>query len=225
MQENIYDEEWKARETICEIGRRMYQRGFVAANDGNISIRIGDNQLVCTPSGVSKGFMREEDLVITDMCGNILSDGVGQPSSELKMHLKIYEKDQYARAVVHAHPKTATAFAVAGISLEEPILVESVVVLGPVPLAPYATAGTEEVAAAVEPYCEEYHGLLLANHGALSWAETPMQAWYYMEEIEHTAEILLRSKYLLGKANVLDEKQVDKLRVRYKSMDRKGKNM
>lgn len=209
-----YMSESEARKIMIDIGKRMYSRGVVAANDGNISILIGKNQILCTPTGVSKGFMNEEDLIVIDFEENIIKGSMA-PSSEMKMHIEVYKNNETAMSVVHAHPINATALAVSGISLMEPILTESVVVLGPIPLAPYATAGTPEVAEAVSPYCRDYNGVILANHGAAVWAETPMKAWYRMESLEQVAEIYIKSKFIIGKATALDDDSIEKLKERY----------
>ncbi len=209
-----YISEAEGRSLICEIGRRMYGRGFVAANDGNISVLIGKNEVLCTPTGVSKGFMSGEDLIVIDRTGNKLR-GKGEPSSEMKLHLKIYELNETAKAVVHAHPVNATALSVAGLSLEKPILTESVVSVGPVPLAPYATAGTDEVPEAAAPYCKDYKALLLANHGAVTWDADLMKAWYRMESLEQSAEIFIKAEFVIGKVNYLDDEKVRKLKERY----------
>ena len=209
-----YITEEEGRRLICEIGRRMYNRGFVAANDGNISVLIGTNKVLCTPTGVSKGFMAEEDLIVIDREGRKLR-GSAEPSSEMKLHLKIYELNSEAQAVVHAHPANATSLSVAGLSLEEPILTESVVAVGPVPLAPYATAGTEEVPKSVEPFCKDYKALLLANHGAVTWDADLLKAWFRMESLEQTAEIFIKSRFVIGKVNYLDEEKVRRLKERY----------
>lgn len=159
-----YISDVQAKQMILEVGRRMYQGGFVAANDGNISCKVGDNEIWATPTGVSKGFMTEDMLVKLDLDGNVL-EGTHKPSSEIKMHLRVFKENPKVQGVVHAHPLTATAFACAGISLEEPVLMEGVLSLGCVPLVHFALPGTEEVPEAVAPYCREYNAVLLANHG------------------------------------------------------------
>ncbi|MBE6021215.1 MAG: class II aldolase/adducin family protein [Clostridiales bacterium] len=209
-----YISEKEGRRLICEIGRRMFAKNFVAANDGNISVLLSPRKVLCTPTGTSKGFMEEEDLIIIDMQGSVIR-GHKEPSSEMKMHLEVYKQNPNVSAVVHAHPVNATALAVAGIPLTEPILTESVVVVGEIPLAPYATAGTNEVADAVRPFCKDYNGALLANHGAVVWAEDLMKAWYRIESLEQTAEIFIKSKFILGNANVLTHEEVTKLKDRY----------
>ena len=130
----------EAKKAIIDIGRRMYARNFVAANDGNISVRTGEDEVWATPTGVSKGYMKKKMLVKVDLQGNVL-EGDRKPSSELKMHLRAYQENPEIRSVCHAHPPICTCFAIAGIPLEAPVLAEAVVTLGDVPIAPYAELG------------------------------------------------------------------------------------
>ncbi len=203
-----YISDAQAKQMILEVGRRMYQGGFVAANDGNISCKVGDNGIWATPTGVSKGFMTEDMLVKLDLDGNVL-EGTHKPSSEIKMHLRVFKENPKVQGVVHAHPLTATAFACAGISLEEPVLMEGVLSLGCVPLVHFALPGTEEVPEAVAPYCREYNAVLLANHGALTWGDNLMQAYYRMETTEYYAKILMMNNFILGKKTLLSQGQID----------------
>ena len=159
--------EEQARADIVEVGRRLWERGYVASNDGNISVRLDDHRLITTPKSVSKGFMTPDMMVVTDLDGKKIS-GERDPSSELKMHLEVYRNRPDARAVVHAHPPTATGFAVAGIPLDRAVLAEVITTLGSIPIAEYATPSTEELPAAVRKYVKAHDGLLLANHGALA---------------------------------------------------------
>jgi len=205
-----YPTDREARELILEVGRRLYQKGFVAANDGNISLLVGPNALWTTPTGVSKGFMAEDGLVKTDLDGVIL-EGSAKPSSELKMHLRVYRENPQVRAVVHAHPPISTSFAIAGLPLDRPILPEAVIQLGEVPVAPYAEPGTQEVPDSIAPYCRTHNAVLLANHGALTWGEDLMRAYYRMESLEYYAQVTLISCHLLGQANALTPEQVDRL--------------
>ena len=199
------------KEQICDIGRRMYQRNMVAANDGNISVRISEHEILCTPTGVSKGFMTPEYICKMDEKGNILEvNGNFRPSSEMKMHLKVYEKRSDVKAVVHAHPMFATAFAIAGIPLTQIIMPEAVVNLGTVPIAPYATPSTEEVPESIEPFLNDYQAILLANHGALAWGKDLMTAYFKLESLEFYAELLYRTRQL-GGARELNEEQLEKL--------------
>lgn len=161
--------EAQVREQIVHSGRRLYERGFVAATDGNISVRFAPGSILMTPTCVSKGALREDDLLVVDEQGQRLSGG-RHVSSELTMHLLIYRLRPEVNAVVHAHPPTATGFAAAGIALEEPILAEAVVVLGRVPLARYATPGTAELAASLAPLVPQHVAILMANHGVVTYA-------------------------------------------------------
>ena len=199
-----------AKQAIIDIGQRMYVRGFVAANDGNISVKTGDNEVWATPTGVSKGYMKKKMLVKVDLEGNVL-EGTYKPSSELKMHLRAYRENETLGSVCHAHPPICTSFAVAGIPLDSPILAEAVITLGDVPIAPYAELGTEEVSEAVAPYCRTHNGVLLANHGAVTWAEEPYAAYYRLESMEYYAKILLITDKLLGRQNRLSDEQIERL--------------
>lgn len=206
----IYMTEKQAKKAIIEIGQRMYVRDFVAANDGNISIKTGDNEVWATPTGVSKGFMKKKMLVKVDLDGNVL-EGTNKPSSELKMHLRAYKENSDILSVCHAHPPICTCFAIAGIPLDAPVLAEAIITLGDVPIAPYAELGTNEVPEAIAPYCHTHNGVLLANHGAVTWAEDAFSAYYRLESMEYYAKILLITDKILGKQNKLDEQQVDRL--------------
>lgn len=200
-----------AKEQIVEIGRRMFERGYVAANDGNISCRIANDEILTTPTGVSKGYMRPEMIVRVKLDGSVVGDGKWKPSSEVKMHLRVYAENPETMAVTHAHPPISTAFSVAGICLDLPILTETVMSLGNVPVAKYATPGTEEVPDSVAPFCKDYNAVLLANHGALTWGDTLMQAYYRLESLEHYATILMVTQNIIGKYNCLSSGQVQSL--------------
>ena len=205
-----YLSEKQAKKAIIDIGQRMYVRNFVAANDGNISVKTGDNEVWATPTGVSKGYMKKKMLVKVDLDGNIL-EGTCKPSSELKMHLRAYQENEYIRAVCHAHPPVCTCYAIAGIPLTAPVLAEAVITLGDVPIAPYAKLGSREVPEAVAPFCHTHNGILLANHGAVTWAEEPYAAWYRLESMEYYANILLITEHILGRQNLLTDEQVGAL--------------
>ena len=205
-----YMTEKEAKKAIIDIGQRMYVRGFVAANDGNISVRTGRNEVWATPTGVSKGYMKKKMLVKVDLDGNVL-EGTYKPSSELKMHLRAYRENEALRSVCHAHPPICTSFAVAGIPLDSPILAEAVITLGDVPIAPYAELGTEAVPEVIAPYCHTHNGVLLANHGAVTWAEEPYAAYYRLESMEYYAKILLITDKLLGRQQQLSDEQIERL--------------
>jgi L-fuculose-phosphate aldolase len=197
------------RADIVELGRRLWLRGFVASNDGNISVRIGDDRVLTTPTGVSKGFMTPDMMVVTDLSGTRVS-GQRTASSELKMHLAVYELRPDARAVVHAHPPLATGFAVAGIPLDKAVLAEVICTLGSIPIADYATPSTQELPDAIKKYIKAHDGLLLANHGALTVGTDLHNAYYKMETIEHFARISLTAR-LLGGERLLSRDEVMRL--------------
>src|SRR6187455_3735049 len=201
--------EEQLRAEIVEAGRRMYARGYVASNDGNISARLGDERLITTPKSVSKGFMTPDMMVIVDYDGGKVA-GDRDPSSELPMHLEIYRQRPDVNAVVHAHPPTATGFAVAGIPLTRAVLAEVVTTLGSIPIAEYATPSTQELPDAVRKYVKAHDGMLLANHGALTLGADVFAAYYKMETIEHFAHISLVAR-LLGGERLLSRQEVERL--------------
>ena len=201
--------EERLRADIVEIGRRLHDRGFVASNDGNISVRLDAERLLTTPTGVSKGFMTPDMLVTTDLTGRKLT-GDREPSSEILMHLAVYEHRPEIEAVVHAHPPTATGFAVAGIPLDRAVLAEVVTTLGSIPIADYGTPSTRELADAVRQYIRVHDGLLLANHGALTVAHELFAAYYKMETVEHFARISLVARQLGGE-RLLSREEVGRL--------------
>ncbi|MCR5473685.1 MAG: class II aldolase/adducin family protein [Lachnospiraceae bacterium] len=203
--------EYEIKKQICEIGKRIYDRNMVAANDGNISVKLNDNEFLCTPTGVSKGFMTPEYICKVDSEGKVIQANKGfRPSSEIKMHMRIYKKRPDVGSVVHAHPTFATAFAIAGIPLTQPIMPEAVISLGCVPIAPYGTPSTMEIPDAVEPYLEHFDQVLLESHGALTWGQDLMTAYYKMESVEFYAELLYKAR-ALGGPKEFDEKTVQRL--------------
>ena len=187
----------EAKKLIVDIGRRMYEAGFVASNDGNISIRLDDGSIIATPSGVSKGYMNEEMLIKIDGDGNVLA-GSGKVSSEIKMHLIAYKTNPDINSVCHSHSPYATSFASAEQPLDCTIIAESVLSLGSVPCIPYEELGTERVALGIKPYLFSHGGLLMAHHGVVTWGKDIMQAYSRMESIEHLARINLYSKLIGG---------------------------
>jgi len=196
------------RDAIVEIGRRLYERGLISGNEGNVSVRDGD-LLWVTPAGVCKGFLAPDMIVKTDLQGRQL-EGRLRVSSEVQMHTAIYARRGDVRAVVHAHPPTATAFAVAGVALDRPIIAEAVVTLGAVPVIPYGTPSTHELADNVGDAICDAHALLLANHGALAVGDDPWRAWERMETVEQLARISLLARQL-GGGNLLPERAVERL--------------
>ena len=197
------------RADIGEIGRRMYARGYTASNDGNVSVRLGADRLLMTPKSVCKGFMTPDMMCITDLDGRKLQ-GDRDPSSEMLMHLEVYRQRPDVQAVVHAHPPTATGFAVAGIPLDRAVLAEVLTTLGSIPIAEYATPSTKELPEAVRKYIKAHDGMLLANHGALTVGGDLYGAYYKMETIEHFARISLVARMLDGE-NLLSRDEVMRL--------------
>lgn len=204
--------ETEIRKQICDIGKRIYDRKMVAANDGNISVKLSDNEFLCTPTGVSKGFMTPECICRVDRDGNLLEACEGfRPSSEMKMHMRVYKMRPDVGAVVHAHPIFATTFAVCRIPLSQPITAEAVMFLGSVPVADYGTPSTSEIPDAIEPLLKDNDQLLLANHGALTYGPDLLSAYYKMESVEFYAELLYRTRQM-GGAVELDEASLQKIR-------------
>jgi L-fuculose-phosphate aldolase len=197
------------REDIVQIGRLVFEKGWVAANDGNISIRLDADRVLTTPTDVSKGMMHPDGLIIVDMQGNKVF-GRGERTTEIGMHLKIYELRPDIKAVVHCHPPVATGFATAGKSLSVGLLPEVVVRLGCVPLAGYGLPGTAELTEPMLPLIPKHEAILMANHGAVCYGEDVFKAYFRMETLEHFARVALVAE-LLGGARALPRREVDKL--------------
>ena len=193
-------DEQTARREIVNIGRLLYDRSYVVSSDGNVSVRLDDGRIVATPTMMCKGRMTEDSLAITDSSGKPLTDR--KPSSELQMHLLIYEERPDVRAVCHAHPPHGTAFAVAGLAIDQPILSEVILTLGCVPLAGYGTPSTTEVTEAMRPLVKHHNALLMANHGAVAYGADLWQAFDRLETLEHTARIAILSRILGGSQNL-----------------------
>ena len=216
--------EYEIKKQICEIGQRIYNKGMVAANDGNISVKISENEFLCTPTGVSKGFMTPEFICKVDRNGKVIQANKGfKPSSEIKMHMRVYKERPDVNSVVHAHPLYATSFAIAGIPLTEPIMPEAVIALGCVPIAEYGTPSTEEIPDAVSKYLQHYDAVLLENHGALSFSDSLINAYYKMESLEFYAQLLYQSR-VLGGPKRLSEAQVQRLYEIRRQFGLKGKH-
>ncbi len=196
------------REEIVRIGKLLHERGYVAATDGNISVRL-NGRILTTPTGMSKGMMTVEDLVLTDLDGNKL-DGRRNVSSEIGMHLMIYRLRPEVKAVVHAHPPTATGYAAAGVPLNAALCSEVVIALGSVPLARYGTPGTPELADALEPLVPNHNAILMANHGVVTYADDLLRAYMKMETVEHFAKIALVT-HVLGRQQPLSDEEMGKL--------------
>jgi len=201
--------ERKYREEIVHYGRMLHEHGFVAAMDGNLSVRLDGDRVLVTPTCVSKGAMKAADMVIVDLDGQQVA-GRRNVTSELGMHLLIYRTRPDIQAIVHAHPPTATGFAAAGIPLTEPLVCEVVMGLGCIPLARYGTPGTSELAQTLEPYVPGYDAILMSNHGVVAYGDTLEHAYMKMETVEHFAQIALVT-HLLGRQQPLKEVEIEKL--------------
>jgi L-fuculose-phosphate aldolase len=201
-------DEQQARREIVEVGRLLYERSYVVSSDGNVSVRVGDDRVIATPTMTSKGRMTEDSLAVTDLNGKALNDK--KASSELAMHLLIYRERPDVRAVVHAHPPHGTAFAVAGLAIDEPILSEVILTLGCVPLTGYGTPSTDELTKQMEPFVAVHNALLMANHGAVAYGNDIWQAFDRMETLEHTAKIAILAR-TLGGARDLPADAIQKL--------------
>ena len=213
---------FEIKKEICEVGHKIYNDGFVAANDGNISVKVSDNEYYCTPTGVSKGDLTPDMIIRIDGKGNKI-EGRLNPSSEIKMHLRVYQERPDVNAVVHAHPPVATAFTVAGIPLDKYILPEAVLTIGFVPTCEYGTPSTMEIPDSLMPYIQNHDAFLLKNHGALTVGNTLKKAFFTMEEVEFNAKIC---KYAmeLGKVEEIPCDQLEKLMDLRKKMRIPGKH-
>jgi L-fuculose-phosphate aldolase len=208
--------EQQHREEIVHAGRMMYDRGWIAASDGNVSVRLDAERILATPTGVSKGAMQPQDMIICDLAGNKLS-GERERTTEMAMHVAVYQDRPDIHAVVHAHPPTATGFAVAGRALNQGILPELIVAFGSVPLADYGEPGTPALVEGMLPFIPKYNAILLANHGAVAYDQDLGHAFARMETVEHLARITLVAE-MLGGAKLLPRTEIAKLfaaRIRY----------
>jgi L-fuculose-phosphate aldolase len=197
------------RVAIVEFGKLLHASGFVAATDGNLSVRLSDDRILVTPTCICKGRMTASDMVVVDMEGTRVA-GRRRVSSEIDMHLLIYRLRPEVRGIVHAHPPTATGFAASGLGLSSPLVCEVVVGLGSIPLARYGTPGTPELSDALEPLIPNHDAILMANHGVVAYGTSLESAYMKMETVEHFAKIALVT-HLLGRAQPLGEKEVEKL--------------
>ena len=201
-------DEQTARRDLIRVCHLMYERSYVVSSDGNVSLRLDDGRILATPTMTCKGRMTEELIAVTDLEGKSLNDR--RASSELAMHLLIYRERPDVRAVCHAHPPHGTAFAVAGLAIDQPILSEVILTLGCVPLASYGTPSTDELTQAMQPLVKHHNALLMANHGAVAYGGDLWQAWDRLETLEHTAKIAILSRVLGGSKN-LPAEAIEKL--------------
>ncbi len=220
--------EHELRREMVRVGRLMWERGYVAATDGNLSARLGSNRLLVTASGLSKGFLSEDDLIVIGLDGELVSAYRGRgkrPSSEIAMHLEVYRQRPDVKAVVHAHPPLATAFSIASVSLARCVIPEVVVTLGGIPTAEYATPGTAEVPVSIRQAICDYDAIILAHHGSLTVGSTLWEAYLRLEKVEHTAEITLAAQQL-GQVQTLSPEAVEKLaEKRRELLQRQGRDL
>jgi L-fuculose-phosphate aldolase len=211
---------------MVRVGRLLWERGFVAATDGNLSARLGADRLLVTPSGVSKGFLSERDLVVMSLEEGRSSGGrASRPSSEILMHLEVYRQRPDVHAVVHAHPPAAIAFSIAGVSLARCVLPEVIVTLGGIPTTEYATPGTPEVSESIRQALRSYDALVLAHHGSLTVGKTLWDAYLLLEKVEQTAQITLAAQQL-GRVHTLPPEAVQKLAAkRAELLQGEGRNL
>jgi L-fuculose-phosphate aldolase len=211
-------EEDDLRQQICDAGKRLYDRFFIAANDGNISCRLNEGEILITPTGTNKADIQPDQILKVDFKGNVLT-GYMKPTSEMKMHLMVYDKRQDIQAIVHAHPPTATGFAASGVRLDQDVLLPEVIFgLGRIGFAGYATPTTQEVPEAVAQEIADCDAMLLSNHGALTVGDTVLQAYYRMETLEMYCKIRLVSN-TLGSPKTLSESQIQDL---YRVREQRG---
>jgi len=202
---------WKLKQQICDIGQRIWQRGYCAGNEGNHSIRISEDRVLCTPTGVSKGFLSPEMITVVDMDGKQVDNNSWKRSSEVLVHLAIYKHRSDVRAVIHSHPPHATAFAVAGIPIPEGIHPEAEVFLGRIPMAPYATPSKQDLPDSIIPQIgPETAAIMMGNHGSVTFSTDLIDAYYKLEILDAYCRILLLTKQL-GRANVLNQEQMTEL--------------
>jgi L-fuculose-phosphate aldolase len=215
--------ELEHREDMVRVCRLIYEKGWAAMNDGNVSIRLGDDRILCTPTGVSKGMLSADELIACDMAGNKV-EGKRDRTSEITMHLTVYSMRPDVQSVVHAHPPVATGFATAGRALDKALLPEVIVQLGAVPLAAYGLPGTPALSEGMLPYIPRYDALLLENHGCTSYGRDVWEAFFRMEMVEHLARITFVAE-MLGGARPLPREEVEKLfaaRARYNVTSHSG---
>ncbi len=215
------ERENELRELILEIGRRVWQRGMASANSGNISARLDEETVLITPTLVSKGFMRPEQLLAVNLHGEVLR-GEGYPTTETPMHLRLYRERGDIGGVVHAHPPIATAFAVAGKPLDLHLIPEAVIFLGEVPLVPFQPPGSPELAEVTVPYLRDYDAVLLQNHGVLCWGSDVEQAYHRLETVEFCAQVTFTAQQLGGAKELPSEPLENLLSIRRMMKGRGG---
>ncbi len=218
-----YVSDFEAKEKILEVGRRLYGRGLVSGNEGNISYRVGPEEVWVTPTYESKGFLNKDMLVKLDLEGNILSDGAYEPSSEVKMHLGIYQEHPGIMAVIHAHPIIATAYACCGQEVPADIVPEAIPMFGKkVALMPFGMPGSKELPDNIRPFVKGNRAVLMENHGAVTWGESMKEAYFTMETLENYCKLYTVAN-LIGTPNHVPEYAVNELFHYYTEMDQEFK--
>jgi L-fuculose-phosphate aldolase len=205
----MYPTDKEAKQLIISIGRKMYEGGFVSANDGNITIRVGDRTVWATPTGVNKGDLTEDMLLKIDFSGEVL-EGTWKPTSEITMHLNAYRTDNEIMSTAHAHPLNLSVFACAGIDLDLPSTPAACAIGGRVPVIPYKCSGSLELAESIIPYVKKYHVVNLGNHGPMAWGKKPNEAWFFLEDAEASARLAL-ALLQLGRIRPLNTAQLNEL--------------
>jgi len=217
---SIYLHDGEAKELICEYGRRVYARGLVSANEGNISCRVSENEIWVTPTYESKGFLNPDMLIKMNLNGDILNSTSYEPSSEVKMHLGIYKEHSGIGAIIHAHPVTATAYACTSEIIKTNLVPETIAVLGTeVKVIPFGMPGTYELPDNIRPYVKKNRVALLQNHGALSWGETMKEAYYNLEMLENYAKLYTLATKVIGNPKHIPESAVNELMQYYNELN------
>jgi L-fuculose-phosphate aldolase len=206
----MYPSDAEAKEMICDIGRKMYEKQFVAANDGNMTIRVGKNTLIITPANISKGDLTPKMLLKVDFDGNIL-EGTYKPTSEMPMHLRIYHENDEIQSTAHAHSLFLSCFANMGAELDLPLTTATAAISGRIPVAPYRNPGSNALADSVAPYVKDFSVVMLANHGPVSWGSSPLKAWHILEEAENYAHLAVIQKYIVRDYRPVSRAQIEEL--------------
>lgn len=216
----IYATDYEAKARILDAGRKLYGRGLVSGNEGNISHRVGPNEVWVTPTYESKGYLNEDMLVKLDLDGNILA-GAYQPSSEVKMHLGVYKENPTIMAVIHAHPITATAYACCGVSIPANLVPETIPMFGEkIQIVPFGMPGTRELPDHLRPFIMGNRAALLESHGAISWGETMKEAYFTMETLENYCKLYTLATKVIGAPNSIPEYAIKELFEYHLELDR-----
>lgn len=207
-----YISDREAIELICSIGKRMSDKGYVSANDGNMTVRVGDNTAWVTPTGINKGELNPNMLLKVDFDGNVLENpGSLKSTSETRMHMNCYKTNNDLMSTCHTHSQNAMVWACAGVTLDVAFGPEPVGTIGKVPVAPYGCPGSLALSESIKPFTRDYKCCLLANHGAISWGYTPKEAWYVMEALDAYAKLCMQMRLLQLKPRLLSREQIEEV--------------